>query len=390
MKPRLSLAVILMLAGALYLSSCRKNDETNYSQFQPQLPTAQVPIPCVNRPIINARLIPVGSLSEARIGIIGGTVGSQVIFAGGIKPGNYSSRIDIYDTITKRWSTAELSVAARQGMAVATVGSKILFAGGGDNDWVDMTSRIDIYDAANNIWSTAELSQARKYLAAVTCGSKVFLAGGGTWEQPVYTGSDIVDIYDANTNSWTISHLSSGRFELSAATNGDQIFFSGGYGSIRSISDAIDIYDTKTNRWSTSSMVESRGSHASIIVNNKLLLVGGANTPYWNGFNLASYAEVRDISTGTSSYVCNIPKSHLTAVVKGEDIIFFTGMPRNTGYSGTHFDIYNTKTDEWSTGVLPQSINDASIVSANGTVYIAGGRSATSGSYVKEVWKLEF
>ncbi len=37
------------------------------------------------------------------------------------------------------------------------------------------------------------------------------------------------------------------------------------------------------------------------------------------------------------------------------------------------FDIYDAKTNTWSIGVLPFSIEGASIISVNNTIYVAGG-----------------
>ncbi len=170
-------------------------------------------VSCNNRPVINVRLIPIGSLSEARIGLVSATLNNKIYFAGGSTNGAYSSRVDIYDINTNSWTTADLSKPERQGMAVATVGNKILFAGGGDNDNGVVTSRVDIYNAANNTWSTAQLSKGREFLTATTLGNKVFFAGGGDWE-PNLIGSRVVDIYDNATNTWLTASLSEGRMVI--------------------------------------------------------------------------------------------------------------------------------------------------------------------------------
>jgi K319L-like, PKD domain/Kelch motif len=158
--------------------------------------------PCDNRPIVNANLVQIGTLSEARFDLVSATVNNKIFFAGGQSARGYSSRVDIYDIATNTWSATELSNGNRMGMAVATVGNKVLFAGGMENDNGIQTSRVDIYDASTNSWSQAELSQPRAYLAAATAGNKVLFAGGGFWN-PYFTGSSVVDIYDNATNTWT-------------------------------------------------------------------------------------------------------------------------------------------------------------------------------------------
>ena len=52
------------------------------------------------------------------------------------------------------------------------------------------------------------------------------------------------------------------------------------------------------------------------------------------------------------------------------------------------FDIYDAKTNTWSIGVLPFSIEGASIISVNNTIYVAGGM--VDNVFSDKVWKLEF
>jgi len=336
---------------------------------------------CDNRAVIQARLVQVGSLSIGRNWIFGASAGNKLLFAGGnIESGlsfAYSSRVDIYDLEKKTWSTAELTVPERQGMAVATVANKILFAGGGDNDGNVRTSRVDIYDASNNTWTTAELSQPRIYLAAATLGDKVYFAGGANT-----SSSAVVDIFDNTTNTWSTASLSQARHGLSATTAGNKIYFAGGATLINSndvASAVIDVFDGTTNSWTTSSMAEPKNLMASIAVANKIFWAGGGT----------DLVEIRDLSTGVSSFSCILARSSPAAVVKGDNIIFFTGY----GYppNGTQFEIYNITTNTWSTAMLDRPIFGATIISVNNTVYVTGGcRYAEFPPYNKEVWTLEF
>lgn len=383
---------IILFTCLLFLASCSKTKETRstYHNTPPSPPpTLTLADTCSNRPVITAQLVPFGLLSEGRIAMQSGAAGSKILFAGGIKQGRYSSRVDIYDTITKNWSTAELTIPERQGMAVATVGTRILFAGGEDADWGDLTSRVDIYDAVNNAWSTAELSQPRSYLAAATIGDKVFFAGGGFWGQTYFTGSAVVDIYNNSTKTWSTAQLSEGRYELSATSVGNKIYFAGGLHSIFNASDKIDVFDMDANTWSVSQLQQPRAGHAGFSFNNQIFWVGGASTSYWYGYNLIGHSEIRDLTTGNTSFLCVTPKSKFNIAFKGSKAVFFTGSMNGSGRS---FEIYDTATGQWSTGVLPFSINDATVISVNNTIYVAGGRDRDqpSGPYYDQVWKLEF
>jgi hypothetical protein len=351
----------------------------------------------MGRPIVNARLVQIGSLSTGRIGMVSATAGSKVVFAGGIVPGSYSSRVDIYDTTSKAWTIAELTKPERQGMAVAAVGDKILFAGGGDNDWAETTSRVDIYDVSTNSWSIAELSKDREYLAAATIGNKVFFAGGTSWETSAsgystWVTSNVVDIYDYITDSWTTASLSERRSNLTATTAGSKIYFAGGYAGpfINNISPVIDVFDATTTSWSVSYLQQAKASHGSVALGDKIFWGAGI----FNYFNPTLYpsnsVEIRDLNTGVSSHICIIPKMNPNAVATRDKVVFFPGNFENGMYFGNEFDIYDRTSNQWSIGRISKEIYDATIISVNNMIYIAGGRDKLNGPYFTQVWKLEF
>ena len=123
------------------------------------------------------------TLSQARDNLAMATVGTQAIFAGGISNiangGNNtgSAAVDIFDASTGRWSTATLS-QARTSMDVATVGTKVIFAGGLSGDSNTLYAAVDIYDMSTGRWSTAILSQARDRTAVATSGTEAIFGGG--------------------------------------------------------------------------------------------------------------------------------------------------------------------------------------------------------------------
>lgn len=384
---------MIFLFLVLIFESCSKNDPGTNTVITP--PPAPLPpsFPgsyCDGRPIITARLVPIGSLSTPRGGMLCATAGNKILFVDGDKPGGTwwyePSIVDIYDIVTHTWSGVTIHGGFRTGAAIASVGNKIFFAGGGDGVGDNQTSRVDIYDATTNNWSTAQLSQARLGLAAATVGNKVFFAGGGYLNAVAqWIDSDLIDIYDNATNTWTTAKLSQGRMDLSAITTDDKIFFAGGRSGL-DFSNVIDSYDAVTNTWSSSSMSEPRLFMAGIAVNNKIFWAGGLNSIN-SGYSKT--VEIHDFINGATSIRCFLSRYGFAAVRKDDNIIFFTGDYGNDYYSGTHFEIYNITNDTWATGLLSQRINRSSIISVNNTIYVAGGISGP-GQYHNQVWKLEF
>jgi N-acetylneuraminic acid mutarotase len=344
-----------------------------------------------NRAVVNARLVPIGTLSQPRMGMVTATAGNKILFAGGFYgAANYlSTRVDIYDVVTNTWATAELS-KARQGMTASAIGNKIFIAGGYNPDNGIDFSRVDIYDAASNGWSTAELSEARSYLASATIGDKMFFAGGSRWDNNNVVASTRVDIYNNTTNTWSTSSLSEARSGLSANTADNKIYFAGGGGEspVQHVSNKIDIYDATTDSWSTSNLNEGKLLFASIVVANKIYWAGGISSILPIGEIKSFQVEIRDLNTQVSTLTClSQLKSEFAAVLKGTEIVFFTGAP---GDHSINFDIYNTATDDWSIGALDQGVNYTGIIAINNKIYVAGGSLGLGGGLSNQVWLLEW
>ena len=369
----------------IYCTSCEK--QTINRRSTGASPVSPVPAvntnTCGNRTVINATLIPVGTLSIGRSGMKCATAGNKILFAGGWTP-FATSRVDIYDITTNTWSGSELTgTANRTDFAVAAAGNRVFFAGGGDGLGEYQSSRVDIYNASANSWSIAELSLPRQGLAAATAGNKVVFAGGGALNNiGDWSNSTRVDLFDIVTNTWSTASLSEGRTDLSATTSGNKIYFSGGKNNT-AVSWRIDIFDGASNTWDTTHLMEPKMSMAAIAVGNNLYWAGGTNNQWINSNNV----EIRDLSTGLSSMECGLPKFGHSAVQKNDNIVFFTGS--NTISSGTDFDIYNTTSQTWSIGRLSQPIFGASIISVNNTIYVAGGTDGHN-NYYNQLWKLEF
>ena len=120
MKPILKFAACVLFITAIVFTACKKDKVT----------TAVVPPPAQ---IVNLPMIPFGKLSIPREYVCAATAGSKILFAGGARQTDPSyiptSRVDIYDTVTQSWSTAELSIP-RMALVAVTHENKIFFTDG--------------------------------------------------------------------------------------------------------------------------------------------------------------------------------------------------------------------------------------------------------------------
>ena len=329
-----------------------------------------------DRPIINAQLIPVGTLPELRAGMVVASAGNKILFAGGYSTGSVSTRVDIFDFAANTWSTAELSSKRRRIAAVAA-GNKIFFAGG-INDYGWTSTDVDIYDVATDTWSLSNMSTGGDELTTATTGNKVFFAGGNFG---IYATST-VNIYDLTSNTWSTASLSARRNFPAAVSENNKVYFTGGDPWTGQISNVIDIYNNTTGVWSTSYLQVPRVGHAAIAVNDILYFAGGYST------NSQPTCSVETLNTNTGARTLmnlSMPKGLLYAVVKDNKILFL----RNDGLADSDkFDVYDIISNIWSIGVLPYKISGASIISVNNTTYVVGV--SINGVLSNKVWKLEF
>jgi hypothetical protein len=353
-----------------------------------------------NRPVVNARLIPIGKLSQSRGFPSVVSTGNKIFFAGGalgVRQQPFSSsRVDIYDIATGSWSTAELSVPRWQ-IATIAAGNKVFFAGGGyydDSDNGSSYNTVDIFDITTNQWSTGSLTGRRHNVAAATVGNKVFFAGGRT-DDYLDSVSNKVDIYDLATNAWSTANMSEGKDALTAVAANNKVYFAGGITGWKPlannffdyiVSNRIDVYDNATDSWSTSALNESKYYFAGIAVGNNIYWAGGFTGTASNSNSCK--VEIANLSTQSSSiqYLSRARNFFVdggqNAVLKDNQIVFFTGERYYSAQNNTNkFDIYNISTNSWSLGVLPQTLQAASIISVNNTIYVTDG---------VQVWQLEF
>jgi hypothetical protein len=347
-----------------------------------------------NRPIINAQLIPFGTLSQARSKIAVASAGNKILFAGGqTVTGDASATVDIYDLATQSWSTSQLS-SARYDIAAIAAGNKIYLAGGRQSSDTS-SATIDIYDAVSNTWSTAQLSQPRSQISKATVGNKILFAGGFKFNNCGFCPSDKIDIYDISTNFWTVATLSVAREGLSATTAGNKVYFAGGHDFAlgwggTGVYDHIDVYDNGNNSWSTSSLIARKAHHGSFTVGNYIYWAGGDTWNNVNDYLTTCTIERRDLSNGTStvlhlfqpSYYNNYGQPNMQTLLKNGFIILFTGYHE--------FDIYDPGSTAWFVGLMSQDFDFAGVVSVNNTIYIAGGGVYQYTAPSNQVWKLDF
>ncbi len=242
-------------------------------------------------------------LGIPRINMTTAVSGNKVFFVGGA----FTNWVDVYDDAAKTWSATHLS-EARTGMCAIAAGNKVFFAGGYkkygglDDIPLEFSTKIDIYNTVTNSWSTAELEEARAGIAVGTAGNKVFFAGGWSYlPSGAYVESKLIDVYDIVAETWTKTELSDTRTITAVAMVGNKILFAGDEKS-----GTVDIYDASLNRWSTTRLNQPRSISSTATVGHKVL--------FFTGYPNYNRIDIYDASSNTwttselnksLSFICN-------------------------------------------------------------------------------------
>jgi hypothetical protein len=80
--------------------------------------------------------------------------------------------VDLYNSASGTWSTAELS-QPRTGLAATSVGNVAIFAGG------RFIQSVDLYNSASDTWSREDISWSSRELAATSVLNFLAIFAGG-------------------------------------------------------------------------------------------------------------------------------------------------------------------------------------------------------------------
>jgi len=339
---------------------------------------------CINnRPEVNAQLVPFGTLSKAGINLLTASAANKIFFSvanGTTITTQPSTIVDVYDISTQSWSTVSLN--SLHADAAITVHNNKIYFGGGGYYYDDYYSTVQVYDAVTNTSTWSNLSVPKSGVAIAAVGNKVLFAGGVKWggDYAPNNVEDHVEIYDVLSGTWANVILSEPRAFITAVTVDQKVYFAGGSGYYNGGSNTIDIYDNATSSWSTSTLQYLSTANGVIAAGNKI---------FWK--DLDCNVEIMNITTGVSSLASLSRTGQTINVLKDDKVVFIRP-------GSKYFDIYNTTSNEWSVGVLPQPLSyGISAISVNNIIYIAGGTVDCTPIpygcvpvYTNQIWKMVF
>ena len=305
----------------------------------------------------------------------------NIYFAGGLRSlTGANDKIEIYNVVTGTLTAKTISVP-RGGIMTAMLNGKIYFAGGykflGKPTSAEFYSIIDIFDTASNTWTTANLSTPRAYGAISVVNGKLLIAGGFTNVSEQIAPSNIVDIYNSTTGEWTVEKLTVSRGLLSGVSFGNKTYFCGGITDLATgqSSNRVDVYNASNNTWSIDSISLSRGATSIVGIDKYIIVAGGYN----NASGALDNVDIFDteLNKWTTTRLSQ-PRSFMASAAHGQKAYFTGGGNNNTtsrflSSSSNQVDIFDVKTGIWTTNSLVNSRVAHTCISLNNNIYVGGG-----------------
>jgi|GEM_PF-6193575 hypothetical protein len=245
-------------------------------------------------------------LTQARHSIAAAHCNGLIFFAGGFTSNDFerpTDVVDILDLRTGEMRTDKLSIS-RGRIAAAVLGDLVIFAGGtADKSWKGM-SRVDIYDTRNRSWSTHELQIGGMNMKSSIVDGQVIFSGGRDRTGQL---SSAVEIYDGATGKWTVMYLKSANANAEAAVvNGSNVYFFPGCRGF------VEVFNGLSWQWSSLEYTGSESfSYMSGSSNQKIALFGGFYCNYVESRGMIIF----DLQTNRFSPVLDMPFSFSDAGV---------------------------------------------------------------------------
>jgi hypothetical protein len=135
---------------------------------------------------------------------------------------------------------------------------------------------VDLYDSGTGRWSTAQLSQGRGFLSATSVGSVAIFAGGAIGSKLLR----VVFVFCVRECFLQLQDVlwEHGCFCLGSPCLSDCFLMRATAGQIYSFYNVVDLYDSGTGRWSTAQLSQARGQLSATCVGSVAIFAGGEDS----------------------------------------------------------------------------------------------------------------
>ncbi|KAM9524885.1 kelch domain-containing protein 8A isoform 3-T9 [Salvelinus alpinus] len=234
-----------------------------------------------------------------RAGAAVAVLGKQILVVGGVGEDQHPLKVvEVYNTEEGRWRKRSALREALMGVAVTVKDGRALAVGGMGSDLLPR-SILQQYDLRKNVWALLPPMPTPRYDAtAHLLGNKIYVAGGRQCKRTL----KVFEVFDSETRSWsTLPNMpckrsyggvfwdSSGRLCLlgglrkggghqSSKFTKNVNIFDTNQGHQPSVLDTVEAFHPQKRKWERlAPMAMARCSASSIVIRDRLLVVGGVN-----------------------------------------------------------------------------------------------------------------
>ena len=178
---------------------------------------------------------------------------------------------------------------------------------------------------------------------------------------------------------WHIEYLSDNKTGLAATSTQDKAYFAGGTTYSGNSSVNVDIYNKNEGTWSTTQLSVGRTWLAAASGNGKVLFAGGEVDSLFSPINISGIVDIYDEKTDQwTTDTLSEPRVFLTSVIAGNKIMFCGGLTEVNWetfeyVSSNKVDIYDLNTGEWSVDTLSQPRAFIAGAANGDLAFLAGG-----------------
>ncbi|ATB30169.1 Kelch repeat-containing protein [Melittangium boletus] len=319
---------------------------------------------------------PTGSLLRARSAHTTEVLASgKVLAVGGIDAAEALASSELYDASTGRWSSTGSMTSPRFYHATVLLASgKVLAVGGYDNNY-NVLASAELYDPATGKWTrTGSMTSARALQTLSILRSGWVLATGG------YNGADALssaELYNPATGTWSTTGMMSFSHYQHTATvlPSGEVLVIGGSNDVGPIANA-ELYNPVSGGWSVvGSMTSARYSHTTTLLATGAMLVAGGSS---DGVNTLSSVDLQDSPAAawrSGGRMASTRAMHASSVLQNK-VLVMGGMSGSLTLSST--ELYDVAKGTWSQSAnmaQPRYQHTASVL-PSGKVLICGGLGA--------------
>ena len=216
--------------------------------------------------------------------------GRVYVFGGGGTGFTSLNSTEIYDTETDCWSKGKDMPTVRSGTVAAVLNNKIYVIGGGlklPDGRFQFFRTVEIYNPEKDIWTSGpDMLMPHDYPAAVVYNNHIYVIGGhhpdatngGPMTDPGFSFCEVFSLEEA---AWhELAPMPEPRFALASAVINNKIVVMGGAG-LREEGfmnfNLMESYDPVSNRWSDSviRLPWPAAGLGALAHNNRLFIIGG-------------------------------------------------------------------------------------------------------------------